>query len=174
MDTQFANRFGNPSLDILTGGQHPVADPGIGGSVQYSVQAELDPGKFGSSLLRAISRRDGRAYSILRLPRTSLALHGDWQQQVQQAVLLRHPHIMQVHEMFLDDQYLNVVLDDCTGGSLQQYVLEQGGRLSEDQAWLFQQLVLAVDYLHSRHVAGLDLQEVMLQVRHTATALISA
>ena len=133
---------------------------------KYSLAEVVDSERFGSFVIHASS--NGRPVTILRLPRDSLALSAGWQQQVQTAVQLRHPHIQQVQELFLDQKHLNVVLGPCTGGSLQQYVLQMGGRLSEEQTrWLFQQLVLAVDYLHSMRVVGLGLENTMLQVRST-------
>lgn len=71
---------------------------------------------------------------------------------------LCHKHIVGFREVRLTEDYLAIALDYIQGGSLFQKLNTIGGPLSEDSArWCFQQLMLAVDYLHKRSVANRDI-----------------
>jgi serine/threonine-protein kinase SRK2 len=80
--------------------------------------------------------------------------------------LLRHPHVIHFKEVFLTRQYICIVMELASGGSLFHYVQKQG-RLKEAVArWFFQQLMVGVDYCHKRGVANRDikLENTLLQV----------
>ena len=80
---------------------------------------------------------------------------------------LLHAHVVQLLEVLLLPDHLALVMEYCPGGDLQRYILARGG-LSEVEGavfgwilfdfaslltptkarWFFQQLIIAVDYLH--------------------------
>jgi hypothetical protein len=106
--------------------------------------------------------------AILQLSRSRLQQQKEQLPQLlqllQAAHALQHPHVVRLHEVLLSCEHLNLVTDYCSAGGLLGYV-KQRGALSEPFArWFFQQLVLGVDYCHSKGVAGLNLQETQLQV----------
>ena len=64
-----------------------------------------------------------------------------------------HPNIVQLHEVFLTPEYLGIVSEYAPGGDLVDYIERHNTAydraLMEDEArWLFQQLIVAVDYCH--------------------------
>lgn len=64
-----------------------------------------------------------------------------------------HPNIVQLHEVFLTPEHLGIVSEYAPGGDLVDYIerhnMAYDRALMESEArWLFQQLIVAVDYCH--------------------------
>ncbi len=64
-----------------------------------------------------------------------------------------HPNIIQLHEVFLTPEHLGIVSEYAPGGDLVDYIerhnMAYDRALMESEArWLFQQLIVAVDYCH--------------------------
>ena len=64
-----------------------------------------------------------------------------------------HPNIIQLHEVFLTPEHLAIVSELAPGGDLVDYIerhsMTNECALQESAArWLFQQLIVAVDYCH--------------------------
>eukprot|EP01018_Ginkgo_biloba_P030748 Gb_31411 [translate_table: standard] len=72
--------------------------------------------------------------------------------------LIKHPNVVQMHEVVASKTKIYIVLDFVTGGELFDKIVNHG-RLKEDEARrYFQQLINAVDYCHSRGVYHRDLK----------------
>uniref|UniRef100_A0A383WDA6 Protein kinase domain-containing protein n=1 Tax=Tetradesmus obliquus TaxID=3088 RepID=A0A383WDA6_TETOB len=127
----------------------------------------LDSLAPGAELASSSSDSSQQHFLLLKLPRQQLQDLPQLQQLVQQSVALRHPNVLQVHELFLTSQHLVVVQEGCSDCSLAQFLQQrrqQGRQLSEAAArcW-FQQVVLAVDYCHRQGLTGLPIQHILLQ-----------
>ncbi|KIY95352.1 hypothetical protein MNEG_12611 [Monoraphidium neglectum] len=71
----------------------------------------------------------------------------------------RHPHIVEFREVFLTSSHLAVVMEYVEGENLQQFLANTGGRASEALArFLFQQLVLALDFCHRKGKVSRDVK----------------
>ncbi|WIA34830.1 hypothetical protein OEZ86_013128 [Tetradesmus obliquus] len=63
----------------------------------------------------------------------------------------RHPHIVELRDVFLTPLHLAAVCEFVDGEDLQLFLANTGGRVSEALGrFLFQQLVLALDFVHRR------------------------
>ncbi|CAL5221600.1 g3820 [Coccomyxa viridis] len=71
---------------------------------------------------------------------------------------LRHPHIVELKEVFLTPEYLAIAMEYATDGDMFQLVVRQRGLLEKDARWYFQQLIVAVDYCHRMGVANRDIK----------------
>lgn len=72
--------------------------------------------------------------------------------------LIKHPHVVRLHEVMGSKSKIFIVLEFVTGGELLDKVVNHG-RMREDEARkYFQQLINAVDYCHSRGVYHRDLK----------------
>lgn len=70
-----------------------------------------------------------------------------------QRLCCMHPNIIQLHEVFLTPEHLGIVSEYAPGGDLVDYIerhnMAYDRALMENEArWLFQQLIVAVDYCH--------------------------
>ncbi|EGD72438.1 ULK/ULK protein kinase [Salpingoeca rosetta] len=71
---------------------------------------------------------------------------------------LRHPNIVQMLRYAADPNFLYIVMEFCSEGDLSQ-ILKQKHRLAEGEARFFLgQLASALEYLHDRQIAHLDLK----------------
>ena len=71
---------------------------------------------------------------------------------------LNHPFIIKLHWSFQSRKQLHFVMDFCAGGEL-FYHLHNVGRLNEEQAkFYFAEILLAIEYLHSRGIVYRDLK----------------
>lgn len=73
---------------------------------------------------------------------------------------LVHPFIVGLYEVFLTSQYLGIAMEYADGGDLFRYVTTlPTQRLAENEARvMFQQLIVAMQYMHGRGVANRDLK----------------
>lgn len=136
------------------------------GHRRYEKVEDINSGSFGF-VMKAKDKIAGRLVAIKFLQR------GDRiQQYVKREIInhkrLRHPHVVQLHEVFLTYHHLAIVMEFADQGDLFLFV-QQRGRLREDLArWIFQQLIFGLDYCHRRGVANRDvkLENVLLQSGH--------
>ena len=75
---------------------------------------------------------------------------------------LDHPFITRIHESFTENGALHIIMEYCDGGTLQgllKQMKEEGGKLDEGQivSW-FVQLILALQYTHSKRILHRDLK----------------
>lgn len=77
---------------------------------------------------------------------------------------LKHPHIVLYHKSFVDpsQDHVCIILDLCDGGNLSEKIedaSQNGLNFSEKQVmqW-FIQIVMAVQYMHSKHILHRDLK----------------
>lgn len=71
---------------------------------------------------------------------------------------LVHPHIVQFKEVFLTPRHLGIVMEYAAGGDMFEYVVAKGGLREAEARWFFQQLIVAVDYIHRVGVASRDIK----------------
>ena len=69
-----------------------------------------------------------------------------------------HPHIIKIYEYFVDDEYVFIVTEVCSGGELFSRISESHGFPEKEAAILFQQILKALNYLHSKGIAHRDIK----------------
>eukprot|EP01012_Entosiphon_sulcatum_P010426 TRINITY_DN16092_c0_g1_i1.p1 TRINITY_DN16092_c0_g1~~TRINITY_DN16092_c0_g1_i1.p1 ORF type:complete len:396 (-),score=94.03 TRINITY_DN16092_c0_g1_i1:344-1531(-) len=115
----------------------------------------IGSGTYGD-VYRATERRTGSAYAIKRLP---LPLSSEKEFEVQVLRHTNHRNCVSLHEALLTPSHLCVVMELCTGGTLQDLIFQRG-RLSQDVArHVTRQILEALHYLHVQlHVAHRDIK----------------
>lgn len=72
--------------------------------------------------------------------------------------LLHHPHVIEFKKLFAVPGYLAIVMEYADGCSLFELV-KKSKRLGPNMArWIFQQLIIAVDYCHRKGVSSRDIK----------------
>lgn len=51
-------------------------------------------------------------------------------------------------QVFLTQQHLSIAMEYAAGGDMFEYVVRKGGLRESEARWFFQQLIVAVDYIH--------------------------
>eukprot|EP00891_Asterochloris_glomerata_P003766 jgi/Astpho2/3766/fgenesh1_pg.00060_%23_64_t len=128
----------------------------------YLLLDRLGDGSFGR-VVRCVDERDlSQEVAIKLLPRGDRIR--DHQTNVKREIMhqgcLNHPVIANLKEVFLTPHHLAIVMECANGGTMRDYLLKQPNhRLPEVLGrWIFQQLIIGLDYCHTRGVANRDLK----------------
>lgn len=138
----------------------------LAGHTYYVETGLLGKGTFGT-VIKAVDTRypaeDPELIAIKFIPRGQLIKN--YKTYIKREILhhscLRHPLVICLKEVFLTPSHVAIAMEYAPGGDLFTYVTEKhpNGKLREDQArWVFQQLVIGLDYCHKRGVANRDLK----------------
>ena len=134
---------------------------------RYQIEKKLGSGNFGTaSLVVDLKSKDAKEEK-----KVMKEIHvGDLQPDetvdaMHEANLLRHldhPGIVKFHDSFIENENFCIVTEYCEGGDLDEKICQyhkQGKKLPEPLVieWLIQ-LLLAVQYMHSRRVLHRDLK----------------
>jgi len=71
---------------------------------------------------------------------------------------LDHPNICRVYEYFVTEDFISLVMEMCCGGDLSDAICERGTFLEADAQNFMLQVLLAVNYMHSRNIVHRDLK----------------
>lgn len=151
---------------LLSRGAIPGVEPEpeikqLGRYVQLGI---LGSGTYGLVIrARDTSDPDAHDVAIKLLPRGGFVK--EYRRYVMREVMhhggLKHPFIIDLKEVFLTPEYLAIVMEYAQGGNLHRFLRERclHNRLTEDQArWIFQQMIVGLDFCHRMGVANRDLK----------------
>ncbi|KAK9147141.1 hypothetical protein Sjap_007044 [Stephania japonica] len=127
---------------------------------KYELGRTLGEGNFGK-VKYANNIETGQPFAIKILDKQRI-LHRKITDQIKREIgtlkLLKHPHVVRLHEVLASKTKIYMVLEYVTGGELFDRITKKG-RLSEDTGRkLFQQLIDAVSYCHDKGVYHRDLK----------------
>jgi calcium-dependent protein kinase len=71
---------------------------------------------------------------------------------------LDHPNIISIYDVYEDWKYIYMVIDYCRGGELFDRIIKVDSYNEKDAAGLMRQIIMAVNYLHSRGIVHRDLK----------------
>lgn len=71
---------------------------------------------------------------------------------------LEHPHVVKFKRLISNSTHFGIVMEYAEKGNLSDYIKRQGGLTDGLARFLFQQLVLAVDYCHKMNVVNRDIK----------------
>lgn len=138
----------------------PFKCPRIVGN--YELIKCLGNGAFGY-VYQAISSISPDPIAIKVIPKKNVKSVSDQQRlqrEIEATAFLHHPNIVQLHDFFTDNFNFYLVMDYCSGGSLNSYIKNRSNpKLREDQAaTIFAQIVSGISYCHDRGVGHRDLK----------------
>lgn len=87
---------------------------------RYHCVENLNSGTFGC-VLKAIDQTTQKPVAIKLLPRGE-RIHGGVEREILNHKVLRHPHVIQFKEVFLNDKYLAIVMEYANQGDLFHFV----------------------------------------------------
>ncbi|KAI9197510.1 kinase-like domain-containing protein [Polychytrium aggregatum] len=71
---------------------------------------------------------------------------------------INHPNIVSIHDYIEDKQAAYIFLTRMAGGELFDYIINHNGIPEYEAKFIFYQALVAVEYLHNRHIAHRDLK----------------
>ncbi|CAL4937405.1 unnamed protein product [Urochloa decumbens] len=141
----------------------------------YELGKTIGEGSF-AKVKHARDSRTGAVYAIKVLDRNHVLRHKMVEQikrEISTMKLIKHPNVVQLHEVMASKTKIYMVLEFVDGGELFDKIVNSG-RLAEDEARrYFHQLINAVDYCHSRGVYHRDLKPENLLLDSHGTLKVS-
>ena len=126
----------------------------------YEIRQVLGKGKFGLVKL-GIHRGNGRKVAI-KIINKKLVTAIDVQQvktEIDILKIAKHPNIIQLYDVFENENYIYIIMEYCAGGDLFSYIEKRGFRLPETRAAeIIHKLSTAVFFLHEYGVVHRDLK----------------
>jgi len=107
--------------------------------------------------------RSGQECAVKILNKRRLAMYSaDLVPQLLREITLlhqiRHPNIIQLFDVFQDDEHIFVVMELMTGGELFDFVITRGALRETDARDILKQVLKAIVYLHQRGIIHRDLK----------------
>jgi len=126
----------------------------------FTLLKVVGKGSFGK-VLQVRNRHSGKVYAMKQLKKSHIIKRNQVEHtKTERYVLqhLRHNFIVHLHFAFQTDRKLFMLLDYCSGGEL-FFHLGKAGRFTENRARFYaSEIVLALEYLHAKHVIYRDLK----------------
>lgn len=128
---------------------------------------EVDPKVLGRGhygvVRSCVNRATGERCAVKAIPRSKVNRPEVLQREIGILRHLKHPHIVEIRDVFEDRMYVYIVTELCAGGELFDAIIAktetQEGHYSErDAATLIAQMLSALKYCHSENVVHRDLK----------------
>ena len=72
--------------------------------------------------------------------------------------LVDHPNIIKTYEMYEDEKYVHIVMEELTGGDLFDHLIGRGQYTEAEAATLLKKIISAINHLHSLHICHRDIK----------------
>ncbi|OHT06117.1 CAMK family protein kinase [Tritrichomonas foetus] len=125
----------------------------------YTILEEIGHGAAGT--VRLALRENQEKCCVKIIPKANLEFEQDirfFHAEIDALSNTFHPNIVQFNEMYEDNVNYYVFQEYCQGISLTQYIDEKPILNEGEGAKIFQQLLLALSYLHDRNIAHRDIK----------------
>ncbi|GKT30201.1 CBL-interacting serine/threonine-protein kinase 23 [Aduncisulcus paluster] len=142
---------------------------------KYELARTLGEGTFGK-VKYGVDTSTGHAVAVKIIHRSKLVTERSSSRVKKEIDIMRildHPNIVKLYEVLYSKSKIFLILELVTGGELFDRILTQGKFEEETARIYFQQLVNAVEYMHSKGVAHRDLKPENLLLNEHAILKIS-
>jgi len=126
----------------------------------YTLGDELGRGRF-SVVQSAIHLKENSRYAIKVVENDSLSDEENLEALETEIKILRqlkHPHIVNLKEVVTAADNTYIVMELLSGGELFNRIVDKGSYQEKEAADLFAQILLSLEYLHSRNIVHRDVK----------------
>ncbi|PKA59668.1 CBL-interacting protein kinase 8 [Apostasia shenzhenica] len=127
---------------------------------KYEVGRTIGEGTF-AKVKFAQNTETGESVAMKVLDRATIIKHkmaDQIKREISIMKLVRHPHVVRLHEVLASRRKIYIILEFITGGELFDKIVCHGKLSETDSRRYFQQLIDGVDYCHSKGVYHRDLK----------------
>ncbi|KFD52388.1 hypothetical protein M513_06769, partial [Trichuris suis] len=131
-----------------------------GSKQRFEIVRKLGSGTYGKVSL-AIDHRTGEQVAIKIIKKFAIENAQDLlriKREIRIMSALRHPNIIEIKEVFENDEKIVIVMEYASGGELYDYVNNFGPLSEAEVRRTFRQIVSAVYFCHKNHVTHRDLK----------------
>lgn len=119
---------------------------------RYELMDILGEGAFGV-VRKCRNRETGELAAVKTIDKSRIQDVKSLQREIELLKEVHHPHIIELYDVYENEQYLHLVTELCTGGELYDKVIdlsesEQGHFEEDDAACLIRDILDAIRYIH--------------------------
>lgn len=127
----------------------------------YTVIKEIGSGSYGR-VYRVKNKTTGDTRACKQLTKGRIANTEKFKLEIDLMIAMDHPNIIKLYEVFEDNRYIYLIMEECTGGELFDKIIariQNKNLFSEKEAaGIFSQLMSAVNYCHGQGICHRDLK----------------
>lgn len=124
---------------------------------KYENHSKLGEGAFGS-VFASVLKSTSELRAIKHIDKSSIKHPERLESEISTMLECDHPNIVKLFEIFEDKQNLYLVMEQCPGGELFDYIIENSKVPEIEASRFFKQIMMAVHYLHSKKIVHRDLK----------------
>ena len=131
-------------------------------SDNYTKIQELGQGSF-AKVFRVQNKKTREIYACKELAKAKIDNIVKFKDEINIMSRCDHPNIIQLFEIYEDSRYIDLVMEQCLGGSLFDRLIkkmeDEGETFSEKEAAIiFKQIITGVSYCHNQGICHRDLK----------------
>uniref|UniRef100_A0A7S0ZP70 Calmodulin n=1 Tax=Noctiluca scintillans TaxID=2966 RepID=A0A7S0ZP70_NOCSC len=127
---------------------------------KYDATRQVLGSGYSGEVFTATNKINGETYAV-----KSFKLHGvshskfvELRNELEIFLAMDHPHVVRLTDVYESDDHLDLVMECMSGGELFQRVVKQKTFSEQAASFAIQQMLWAVNYLHSHNVVHRDLK----------------
>ena len=125
----------------------------------YNIEDTIGAGNF-AEVKRCSHRATGRSYAVKVIEKRRVdpkRRDKILESECDALRRVKHPNIVQLHEIFDTTEKLYIVMEYVSGGEMLEQIVNKGSYSERDASALVRQITETVDYLHSQGIVHRDL-----------------
>ena len=136
----------------------------------YTIIKEIGSGSYGR-VFRVKNKTTGEIRACKQLAKARIADTDKFKLEIDLMIQMDHPNIIKLYEVFEDNRYIYLIMEECVGGELFEIIITriQSKKLfsEKEAAFMFQQLMSAICYCHGQAICHRDLKPENLLLLNT-------
>ena len=138
-------------------------------SNNYECTKKLGKGGFGK-VYQVKNKSNGKIYACKKLSKLNISSLEKFQKEIDILMMMDHPNIIKLYEVFESDNSLYLIMEECYGGDLFSRIskrIDSNYMYSEKEACeIIQQVLRAIEYCHNVGIVHRDLKPENLLYLH--------
>merc|ERR1711970_1085678 len=127
----------------------------------YDIKDVIGKGQYGVCR-KAIRRSEGLEVAIKSISRSKLLTQQDLEDVDREIAIMRHlavhPNIVQIIEVYEDNNYIHLIQELCKGGELFDQIINKGHYSEKEAADLVRTILMVIKHMHDLGVVHRDLK----------------